>query len=44
MIQLTKKNIKASHSLKNQILHWNLLYDLLTREFTRCNINNNILN
>ena len=42
MIQLTKKNITAAHFLKNQMLHWNLLYDLLTREFIRCKLNNNI--
>jgi len=42
MIQLTKKNIEASYFLRNQMLHWNLLYDLLTREFTRCKLNNDI--
>jgi len=42
MIQLTKKNFQASDFLRNQMLQWNLLYDLLTREFTRCNLNNNI--
>jgi len=42
MIQLTKKNIKASFSLKNQMLHWNMLYELLTREFTNRRLNNNI--
>lgn len=42
MIQLTKKNITASYFLKNQMLHWNLLYDLLIREFTRCKLNNNV--
>ena len=42
MIQLTKKNFQASDLLRNQMLQWNLLYDLLTREFTRCKLNNNI--
>jgi len=42
MIQITKKNIKAAYSLKKKMLHWNLLYELLTREFTHCNLNNNI--
>ncbi len=42
MIQLTKKNFQASDLLRNQMLQWNLLYDLLTREFARCKLNNNI--
>ncbi len=42
MIRLTKKNFQASDLLRNQMLQWNLLYDLLTREFTRCKLNNNI--
>jgi len=41
-MQITKKNIEASYFLRNQMLQWNLLYDLLTREFTRCKLNNNI--
>ena len=42
MMQLTKRNINTSVSLKKKMLHWNLLYDLLTREFNRLNLNNNI--
>ena len=42
MIRLTKKNFQASDLLRNQMLQWNLLYDLLTREFARCKLNNNI--
>jgi len=42
MIQLTKRSIETALSLKNKMLHWNLLYDLLTREFTRLNLNNDI--
>ena len=42
MNHLTKKNILASNFLKDQMLNWNLLYELLTKEFNRCKFNNNI--
>ncbi len=41
-MHITKKNIEVSYFLRNQMLQWNLLNDLLTREFTRCKLNNNI--
>ena len=42
MDQLTKKNIAASNFLKEQMLNWNLLYELLTREFKLCILNKDV--
>lgn len=42
MGHLTKKNVSASNFLKDQMLNWNLLYELLTKEFNHCKFNNDV--
>ena len=42
MSKITKKNIQVADFLRDQMLHWNLLYDLLTREFIRFKFNKDI--